>query len=438
MLTVPQVAQALQNVLTKSAERLGRESEFVRRAGKLDGASFSQILTFGWLADPQSSLEALSQTAAALGVTISAQGLDDRFSETASNCLRRILEEAMDVVVESSPQVIPILQRFTGVFVQDSTSLLLPAELSECWTGCGGSKGGEAALKLQVRYDLLKGGLQLELQDGRSSDRSATFQHTPLPAKALRLADLGYFDLTVLAETQQQQAYWLTRPQAGTRTFDVQGQALDLASYLANQLSTSVDVPIQLGATQRLPCRLLAVRVCQEVADRRRQRLHTDARRRGQAVSQERLQLADWTIFVTNVPIELLSLCEALVIARTRWQIELLFKLWKDHAKLDESRSQKPWRILCEIYAKLLGQLIQHWLCLVSCWHFAAHSLRKAAVTIQRHALHLAVAFAHRSPQRLREAIGVIQSCLAAGARINKRQDTPHTYQLLLDLEPLA
>jgi hypothetical protein len=438
MLTVAQVARALQSVLTQSAERLGRETQFVQRAGKLDGASFSQILTFGWLSDPQSSLEALSQTAAALGVAISPQGLDERFSETAANCLRRILEAAMGVVVESSPQVIPILQRFTGIFVQDSTSLLLPAELSELWKGCGGSKGGEAALKLQVRLDLLKGGLQLELQDGCASDRSATFQHAPLPVGALRLADLGYFDLAVLAETQQQHAYWLTRPQAGTRVFDPQGQALDLAAYLASQTSTSVDVPIQLGATQHLPCRLLAVRVCQETADRRRQHLHTDARRRGQAVSQERLRLADWTIFVTNVPTERLSLRDALVIARTRWQIELLFKLWKDHAKLDESRSQKPWRILCEIYAKLLGQLIQHWLCLASCWRFADHSLRKAAVTIQRHALHLAVAFAHRSPKRLSEAISVIQATLAAGARINKRQDTPHTYQLLLDLESLA
>lgn len=439
MLTVPQVARELQSVLTTSAKRLGRETQLVQRAGKLDGASFSQILTFGWLADPQSSLDALSQTAAALGIAISPQGLDERFSETAANCLRRILEEAMGVVIESSPQAIPILQRFSGIYLHDSTSLLLPAALASVWRGCGGStEVGTAALKLQVRHELLQGGLQIELQAGRASDRSAVFQHAPLPAGALRLADLGYFDLDVLAETGQQQAYWLTRPQAGTRVFDAQGQALDLPAHLARQPGSRVDVPIQLGAKQRLACRLLAVRVCQETADRRRQRLYREAVCRAQPVSQERLRLAGWTIFVTNVPAALLSLREALVIARTRWQIELLFKLWKDHAKLDQSRSQKPWRMLCEIYAKLLGQLIQHWLCLVSCWRFADHSLRKAAVTIQRHALHLAVAFATRSVKRLAEALAVIQACLASGCRINKRRATPHTYQLLLDLEPLA
>ncbi len=438
MLTVPQLANALQQVLTTTAERLGRETQFVQRAGKLDGASFSQILTFGWLADPQASLEALSQTGLALGVDISAQGLDERFTQSAATCLRRVLEAALAVVVEASPPAIPLLQRFSGIFVHDSTSLLLPAALAELWPGCGGSTGGAAALKVQVRYDLLKGGLQLAWQAGRASDRRASFQHAPLPVGALRLADLGYFDLAVLTETQQQQAYWLTRPQAGTRVFDGRGQALDLATYLTRQTSASLDVPIQLGATHHLPCRLLAVRVCQETADRRRQRLHTEARRRGQAVSQERLRLADWTLFVTNIPVERLSLREALVLARTRWQIELLFKLWKEHAQLDESRSQKPWRILCEIYAKLLGQLIQHWLCLVSCWRFADHSLRKAAVTIQQHALHLAVAFATRVGERLSEAIAVIQHCLEHGARINKRRRSPSTFQLLLDLEPLA
>jgi hypothetical protein len=428
----------MQRVLTQSAERLGRETQFVRRAGKLDGASFSQILTFGWLADPQSSLQALSQTAAALGVLISPQGLAERFSEPAASCLRQLVEEAMGVVVASSPQLVPILQRFSGVFVQDSTSLQLPADLSAVWKGCGGSRGGEAALKVQVRFDLLHGNLQLELQDGCASDRSSSFQHAPLPLGALRLADLGYFDLSVLTETQQQQAYWLTRPQAGTCVYDRHGHALDLAAYLARQRSASLDVPIRLGATQQLPCRLLAVRVSQETTDRRRQRLYSEARRRGQPVSQTRLRLAGWTILVTNVPTALLSLREALVLTRTRWQIELLFKLWKDHAKLDESRSHKPWRILCEIYAKLLGQLIQHWLCLLSCWRFANHSLRKAALTIQQHALHLAVAFATRSAPRLAEAIRVIQHCLEHGARIQKRRAAPHTYQLLLALQPLA
>ena len=33
---------------------------------------------------------------------------------------------------------------------------------------------------------------------------------------------------------------------------------------------------------------------------------------------------------------------------------------------VDESRSAKPWRILCEVYAKLFAMLVQHWMFLVS------------------------------------------------------------------------
>ncbi len=48
------------------------------------------------------------------------------------------------------------------------------------------------------------------------------------------------------------------------------------------------------------------------------------------------------------------------MLVRCRWQIELLWKLWKAHGKLDTWRSYKPKRILTEIYAKLLGLLITH------------------------------------------------------------------------------
>ena len=93
--------------------------------------------------------------------------------------------------------------------------------------------------------------------------------------------------------------------------------------------------------------------------------------------------------------------------------------------------STKPWRILCEVYAKLLAMLVQHWVFLVSCWAYPDRSLTKAAQTVQKHALHLASAFA--SVKRLTEALLTVKRCLAAGCRMNRRKKHPNTYQLLLD-----
>jgi hypothetical protein len=83
------------------------------------------------------------------------------------------------------------------------------------------------------------------------------------------------------------------------------------------------------------------------------------------------------------VPAERLTLQEALVLAHARWQIELLFKLWKSQGGIDESRSTHPWRILCELCTKLLAMVIQHWVLLTSCWRSPDRSLVKAAQTVR-------------------------------------------------------
>ena len=75
-------------------------------------------------------------------------------------------------------------------------------------------------------------------------------------------------------------------------------------------------------------------------------------------VSAARLRLADWTILLTNVAREKLSVQEALVLVRCRGPIELLWKLWKQHGKLDTWRSSQRERILTQISAKLLGLVI--------------------------------------------------------------------------------
>ena len=71
---------------------------------------------------------------------------------------------------------------------------------------------------------------------------------------------------------------------------------------------------------------------------------------------------------LTNAPIELLSFSECFLLYGVRWQIELLFKLWKSHGKLGHSNSKNKWRILCELYCKLLAVMVQHWIFLTGLW----------------------------------------------------------------------
>src|SRR5437588_11779848 len=435
MTTVPQLAQTLQTLFTTTADAAARATGFVQRRSKLTGAAFVHALVFGWLADPHASLAALAQAAAVAGVAISPQGLDQRCGEAAAAFLETVLAAAVQAVVAAEPVAIPLLQRFTAVVLLDCSTIVLPDALGLWWPGCGGSSAPhtQAALKLGVRFDLCRGALRGPLlYDGRTHESTTPIQSAPLPAGALRLADLGFFDLDTLAQIGAQDGYWLSRLHFGTAVYDAQGRRWEVLDLLAAQGAVAqVDLPIALGAQQRLPARLLAVRVPQEVADQRRRRLRASTRDRGRTPSAARLAWCDWTILVTNVPPEMLSVREALVLARARSQIELLFKLWKSHGHIDESRSGKPWRVLCEVYAKLLAMVVQHWLLLTGCWAYPDRSLVKAAQTVRHHAIHLASALA--CPAALGTAITVIHCCLAAGCRLNRRKKKPNTYQLLLD-----
>jgi hypothetical protein len=200
MSTIPRVADYMRHVLTDVADEAAEKSGFIRRRRKLDGASFVQTLVFGWLANPEASAaEERAQVAASRGVRISAYGLDKRLDERGAECLRLVLEAAVgQAVAAAEPAAVPILRRFSGVYLYDGSVVGLPEALREEWPGLGGNgpDAGAAALKIGVRLDLLGGELYGPvLGAGREHDRRLPLKAEALPAGALRLADLGFFDL---------------------------------------------------------------------------------------------------------------------------------------------------------------------------------------------------------------------------------------------------
>jgi hypothetical protein len=431
--SLPQVAGALQHVLTEVPEALARGSGFCRRRSKLTAALFVQTAVLGWLARPTATLHQLTQTAADLGVSLSPQGLAQRFGPAAAELLRQTLAAAVQEVVAAAPVAVDLLRRFPAVVLLDSTTVALPDGLATVWAGCGGrvATGTRAALKLTVRLDLCTGRLDGPVPSaGRAQDKASPAQQAPLPPGALRVTDLGFWSLGVLQGIADQGAYFLSRLHLQTAVFAADGERLDLVAWLPRR-RRRLSVPVELGVAARVPARLLAARVPRRVAQARRAAILADAKREGERPSPAKLALADWTLLVTNAPPDRLAIREALVLARARWQVELLFKLWKDEGRLDEWRSADPQRVLCEVYAKLVAMAVQHWVLLVGCWLFADRSLTQAAQTVREHAVCLALALRRRAA--LVAVLRAIGRCLAAGCKIAKRRRNPSHHQLLTD-----
>ncbi len=455
MSSIAQVSESMQRILQQRAKQVERETGFVQReSAQLDGPSFAQTTVLTWMHTADASYTQLRHTAASLGIQVSNQALEQRFSAASARLLRTLLEEAVAEVISSEATAPEVLARFNGVYLQDGTIISLPASLAQTWAGRG-SQGQEAALRVQAQLELGSGSLSaVWLQAGKEPERSGEALSTPLPEGALFNADMGYFTLHQMRQRDQQGQSWLTQAKATLTIIDQAGCCWDLLSFLRAQSGDEVDVEVFVGKRSRLPVRLIAVRVSAEEARRRREgangrithqpkgcqaplpgkRKPTEQRqgkRKGKQVSAARLRLADWTIMLTNVAPEMLSVWEALVLLRCRWQIELLWKLWKQHGKLDTWRSYKPERILTEIYAKLLGMLITQWETVVGCWRAPNRSLLKARQVVQWMTPCLALALAEVVPVQV--IVERTTQMMQTGCTINSRSTRPNTYQLLAD-----
>src|SRR5215471_4790723 len=134
MTTIPQVARAMRETLTTTADEAARATRFVQRTSPLGGATFSQTLVFGFLGNPQATLEELAQTAATLGVSITPQALDQRFTAAAAACLEQVLTAAISRVIAAvSPWPFPCWR----AFLRSISRIALRSSCPMPWPGCG-------------------------------------------------------------------------------------------------------------------------------------------------------------------------------------------------------------------------------------------------------------------------------------------------------------
>lgn len=428
---IPQLAATMQKVLGERANEVAWQTGFMERERVLTGSSFVVGLVSAWTANPASSLAGLSQGVGNAGTPISRQGLNARFDGRAVRFLQAMVEECMQAMIETCPVARGVLARFSAVEVVDSTIITLPNALREQWAGSGGygDNASPSAMKVSVRWDVRGGPLtQLDITNGITHDRRTTAAQAPVATDSLQIRDLGYFKLDDFAAIDQQGASWLTRYKAGTMLLSEDGQVLDLPACLPQRPGRILDQSVLVGKDKQLPARLIAQRVPAAVVAQRRARIRETARQNQTTPSPHTLAMAHWTLYLTNVPAHRLTPDEIFVLGRYRWQIELLFKLWKSELLLDEWRTANPTRILCEIFAKLMAAIVTHWLLLVSCWDNPRRSLRQAIPTIRGLAWQWANSLFDRG--LLTHALHSLKRALGC-CRMEPSQQHPRAFQLL-------
>jgi len=382
------LAPKIQTFFTQTANTVAGTIGFVERISKLTGALFLQTLTFGFLDKPDASLSELTETSHDLGVTITKQGLQTRI-ENAVPFLTEMFQQALALFRNELPLELKTLHQFTAIFLTDSSTVALPDAMQDEFPGCGGA-GSDAAVKIQLTFEFLRGVIAgICLQAGRSPDQSYTGELQAITPGALYLSDLGYFVLSRFRTLDERQAYFLSRFDTQTALFTATGEPRDLLAWLRAHPEPQFEEDVRIGSHERLACRMVVVRVPQEVADARRRKAYETARRKGRTPSERHLALMAWTLFITNVPATMLTLRQVMVLYTVRWQIELIFKLWKSECALDRVSGLHRERVLSELYAKLIGIVVMQFLLAPYRDGERELSVVKVVHIIQHHILHV-------------------------------------------------
>jgi hypothetical protein len=429
MAIVSTVAGTLQALLGLVADQIAQKHSLIQRQRRFTASTLLSTFVLGYLHKPTASVADLAATAESLGVSVTPQAIDARFQPALQHTLHDLWQHAVTQLVSATPRAVELLQRFTQVRVGDSTTIALDDCLADLYPGCGGKgSSSRAALKIQVQWDLLHGTLaHAAIEPGRQPDATSPSVAVAPPAGTLVLYDLGYFALDRFADWDRDDIHWISKGLSNLM-LTADGQTHDLIDYLQTQTLDRIDRPVHIGA-KNLACRLIALRVPEPVAARRRRDAYQKAAKKGRRPSAQRLAACDWTVYLTNCPPTQLATHEVEILYRLRWQIELLFKLWKSHNRLADHRSDNPVRQLIELFARLIAVVVQHWLLLTTGWADPRLSLVKASRLIRERMPLVIEALGDRA--RLEANLTGLVRAILNRCRINNRRQHPNTAQLL-------
>lgn len=296
---------------------------------------------------------------------MSREALHHRFTDTAVSFMKRAVDSVLKQKLSFTPSLeSELLHSFVSIRIFDSTGWDVNAALRKVLPGYGG-EASEANCKVQACYEYMRGELSFfDVQPGTVPDNSYTAK---LPRHIKRgellLMDLGYFALKTFYDIAETGAFFLSRLLIRTKLFNPEThQRIDLLSVLRKVSGNIHEIQVLLGGQEEVQvhCRLICLRVSAEVANTRRRKLIKNAQKKGRVPSELCLKLADWTLMVTNVPVELLPAHMVRHLYCLRWQIELVFKQLKSVLCIHNCKTGKINRLLCEVYGKMLMAIIVH------------------------------------------------------------------------------
>lgn len=296
------------------------------------------------------------------GTTVTKQSLHSRFNQKAVRFLKACLDHLLSRKISYEGEVGLLKSHFNRIRIKDSTKFALPDAFAADYKGYGGPlHNSSSMISIQYEYDFLSGqSMDLRLTGGTVNDQSDSANFTDdIQPKDLFLRDLGYCTLKFLAKVYAASAYFVSRLPHSTHVYSniSSAEPVDFRKYLDKLKKNGLDyieVDVFIGKKERLPVRMILSLADADTYNKRLRKTSKQARSCGHAVSDSFKTRARLNIMITNVPAELLAPGDVRKVYSLRWQVELLFKVWKSQATIHRFNTQNVRRFECQLYGKLI------------------------------------------------------------------------------------
>lgn len=360
-------------------ERIARSSKYVQRKGKLKSWEIVSLCCFSDIDVANDTLVTLATKISSNdGPTISNQAIDQRLNKKCVVFLKEIFKR---ILKNRMTSYTGIQSEFDAVFkrirILDSTSFQLPEAYKATYPGSGGS-AQPSGVKIQLEFELKSGEL-LNVDVGPGSNSDNTFGSKikdTIQAGDLILRDLGYFSFEDFDDINEKKALYISRLKPNIAVYitnnDIEYykngkpkkssyfKRIDIKDIMKNmQHGEMFEITeVNIGRDKKLPARLLIYKLTQEQLAVRTEKSEYTAKKKGIIKSENAIELLEVTVYITNIPSEVLDGHKIYELYSLRWQVEIIFKTWKSIFHIHNVKPVKIERFECQLYGKLILLLL--------------------------------------------------------------------------------
>ena len=324
-------------------QELARSTGALKRARQVRNADVLLRLAFLYAASGLSLQQAAARATTAGLARISSVGLMKRM-RSAGPWLRALAE---GVFAESarmpSLDVAPAGRRLRVV---DATHVRVSGSSGTDW---------------RLHYVLCLPTLTCDFAEVTDAKGGETYMRVPVRAGDIILGDRGYSHREGVAHVLDHGGDVVVRlnptnfPLTGA-----DGERLDIVAAMRSIVGHAPESwPVRFQANDReYEARLCAVRKSASAAQLSKERLLKAARKRGKALQDQTLEMAEYIFVLATPGVDDLTAAEVLELYRARWQVELGFKRLKSLFDVGSAPNRDPEAVKSWIYAKLLAVLL--------------------------------------------------------------------------------